>query len=141
MIQSGVERVPKATQVEPRGSHESRAGGTDAMGTSVAAKDKGSEQRHMRWVSVLGGGTGSFSILSGLRTYEELWIQSIVTMMDSGGDSGRLRDEFGVLPPGDLRRCLVALSEETQLLRDLFSFRFVDAPLEGRSFGNLFFWP
>ena len=60
-------------------------------------------------------------------------------MMDSGGDSGRLRDEFGVLPPGDMRRCLVALSEETQLLRDLFSFRFVDAPLEGRSFGNLFF--
>jgi len=109
------------------------------MGTSVAAKDKGSEQRHMRWVSVIGGGTGSFSILSGLRTYEELWIQSIVTMMDSGWDSGRLRDEFGVLPPGDLRRCLVALSEETQLLRDLFSFRFVDAPLEGRSFGNLFF--
>lgn len=60
-------------------------------------------------------------------------------MMDSGGDSGRLRDEFGVLPPGDMRRCLVALSEETQLLRDLFSFRFADAPLEGRSFGNLFF--
>jgi uncharacterized cofD-like protein len=60
-------------------------------------------------------------------------------MMDSGGDSGRLRDEFGVLPPGDVRRCLVALSEETQLLRDLFSFRFTDPPLEGRSFGNLFF--
>jgi uncharacterized cofD-like protein len=60
-------------------------------------------------------------------------------MMDSGGDSGRLRDEFGVLPPGDVRRCLVALSEESKLLRDLFSFRFLDAPLEGRSFGNLFF--
>ena len=93
----------------------------------------------MRRVSVIGGGTGLFSILSGLRTYEDVWLQSIVTMMDSGGDSGRLRDEFGVLPPGDLFRCLVALSEETQLLRDLFSFRFVEAPLEGRSFGNLFF--
>ena len=93
----------------------------------------------MRRVSVIGGGTGSFSILSGLRTYEDVWIQSIVTMMDSGGGSGRLRDEFGVLPPADLRLCLVALSEETQLLRDLFSFRFVEAPLEGRSFGNLFF--
>ena len=92
-----------------------------------------------RRVSVIGGGTGSFNVLSGLRAYADLWIQSIVTMMDSGGDSGRLRDEFGVLPPGDMRRCLVALSEETQLLRDLFSFRFVDAPLEGRSFGNLFF--
>lgn len=92
-----------------------------------------------RTVTVIGGGTGSFNILTGLRLYEDLWIQSIVTMMDSGGDSGRLRDEFGVLPPGDARRCLVALSEETQLLRDLFSFRFLDPPLEGRSFGNLFF--
>lgn len=92
-----------------------------------------------RTVTVIGGGTGSFSILTGLRTYEDLWIQCVVTMMDSGGDSGRLRDEFGVLPPGDVRRCLVALSEETQLLRDLFSFRFAEPPLEGRSFGNLFF--
>ncbi len=92
-----------------------------------------------RRVSVIGGGTGSFNVLSGLRADADLWVQSIVTMMDSGGDSGRLRDEFGVLPPGDMRRCLVALSEESQLLRDLFSFRFVDAPLEGRSFGNLFF--
>jgi len=89
-------------------------------------------------VSVIGGGTGSFSVLSGLAPYEDLWVQSIMTMMDSGGDSGRLRDEFGVLPPGDLRRCLVALSEESKLLRDLFSFRFVDAPLQNRSFGNLF---
>ena len=90
-------------------------------------------------VTVIGGGTGSFNLLSGLRTYTELQIQSIVTMMDSGGDSGRLRDEFGVLPPGDVRRCLVALSEETKLLRDLFSFRFTEPPLENRSFGNLFF--
>lgn len=90
-------------------------------------------------VTVIGGGTGSFNVLTGLRPYEDIWVQSIVTMMDSGGDSGRLRDEFGVLPPGDVRRCLVALSEETQLLRDLFSFRFSESPLEGRSFGNLFF--
>ena len=89
-------------------------------------------------VSVIGGGTGSFSVLSGLGPYENLRVNSIVTMMDSGGDSGRLRDEFGMLPPGDVRRCLVALSEESKLLRDLFSFRFVDAPLENRSFGNLF---
>ncbi len=89
-------------------------------------------------VSVIGGGTGSFSVLSGLGPYENLHVNSIVTMMDSGGDSGRLRDEFGMLPPGDVRRCLVALSEESKLLRDLFSFRFVDAPLENRSFGNMF---
>lgn len=91
-----------------------------------------------RSVTVIGGGTGSFHVLSGLRTRRDLEIRSVVTMMDSGGDSGRLRDEFGLLPPGDVRRCLVALSEESALLRDLFSFRFAEAPLEGRSFGNLF---
>ena len=95
--------------------------------------------RTPRVVTVIGGGTGSFHVLRGLRPYEHLWIQSVVTMMDSGGDSGRLRDEFGVLPPGDVRRCLVALSEESKVLRDLFSFRFEEEPLEGRSFGNLFF--
>lgn len=62
---------------------------------------------------------------------------SVVTMMDSGGHSGTLRDNFGVLPPGDARRCLVALSQESELLRDLFSFRFQGSPLEGHSFGNL----
>ena len=89
--------------------------------------------------TVIGGGTGSFTLLTGLRSYRELDVRSIVTMMDSGGDSGRLRDEFGVLPPGDLRRCLVALSEESELLRQLFSFRFEETPLEGRHFGNLLF--
>jgi uncharacterized cofD-like protein len=92
-----------------------------------------------RAVSVIGGGTGSFHVLSGLRPYADLGIRSIVTMMDSGGDSGRLRDEFGVLPPGDARRCVVALSEESTLLRELFSYRFEEEPLRGRSFGNLFF--
>lgn len=90
-------------------------------------------------VTVLGGGTGSFNVLKGLRAYPQLDLCSIVTMMDSGGDSGRLRDEHGVLPPGDLRRCLVALSEESDLLRELFSFRFNEPPLDGRSFGNLLF--
>jgi hypothetical protein len=75
-------------------------------------------------------------VLTGLRSYPDLEIRSIVTMIDAGGDSGRLRDEFGVLPPGDLRRCLVALSDESALLRDLFSFRFSEAPLAGRSFGT-----
>ena len=92
-----------------------------------------------RIVTVIGGGTGSFHILSALRMQAGLSIRSVVTMMDSGGDSGRLRDEFGVLPPGDVRRCLIALSEESSLLRNLFSFRFDEAPLEGRSFGNLLF--
>jgi uncharacterized cofD-like protein len=92
-----------------------------------------------RTVTVIGGGTGSFNILKGLRLYPDLDIRSIVTMMDSGGDSGRLRDEFGVLPPGDIRRCLIALSEESELMRELFSFRFGKGPLEDRQFGNMFF--
>lgn len=90
-----------------------------------------------RTVTVIGGGTGSFNILMGLRR-AGVWPESIVAMTDSGGDSGELRDAFGVLPPGDARRCLVALSEESQLLRDLFSFRFDEQPLRGRNFGNLF---
>lgn len=89
-------------------------------------------------VVVIGGGSGSFNVLSGLRSRPELALSSVVTMMDSGGDSGELRDAFGVLPPGDLRRCLVALSEESDILRDLFSFRFEEPPLTGRNFGNLF---
>ena len=85
---------------------------------------------------MIGGGSGSFSVLSGLRSV--CHCHSIVTMMDSGGDSGTLRDAYGVLPPGDARRCLVALSEESEILRDLFSVRFEEEPLKGRNFGNLF---
>ncbi|MFT5441425.1 MAG: putative cofD-like protein [Myxococcota bacterium] len=89
-------------------------------------------------IVVIGGGTGSFSVLSGLRPYD-LDVCSIVSMMDSGGNSGKLRDAYGVLPPGDLRRCLIALSDESQLLRDVFSFRFEEPPLAGHNLGNLFF--
>lgn len=90
-------------------------------------------------VAVIGGGTGSFQVLSGLRDHRHLDLTSIVTMADSGGDSGRLRDEYGLLPPGDLRRGLLALSEESPLLRDLFNFRFTEDPLRGRNLGNLIF--
>lgn len=88
-------------------------------------------------VTVIGGGSGSFQILTGLKDIPGLEIRSIVSMMDNGGDSGVHRDDYGVLPPGDLRRCLVALSEETQLLRDLFQYRFEEGSLSGRSVGNL----
>src|SRR5215813_2305222 len=109
----------------------------DSASKNTFFRDRQLDMR--RTITVIGGGTGSFHVLTGLKSYaDDFWIQSIVTMMDSGGDSGRLRDEFGLLPVGDLRRVLVALSEETQLIRDLFSFRFLEAPLEGRSFGNLF---
>lgn len=95
----------------------------------------------MKKVVTIGGGTGSFNLLSGLKQYP-LDITSIVTTFDSGGSTGVLRDEFGTLPAGDVRRALVALApeREDQFLRELFQVRF-EAPgssLHNHSFGNLF---
>lgn len=86
---------------------------------------------------VIGGGSGSFSVLSGLKSNLSVNISAICSMMDSGGHSGVLRDAYGVLPPGDVRRCLVALSQETELLRDLFSYRLQEEPYDGANIGNL----
>ncbi|HSX23534.1 MAG TPA: gluconeogenesis factor YvcK family protein [Candidatus Saccharimonadales bacterium] len=89
-------------------------------------------------IVVIGGGTGSFTLLSGLKRQTKN-ITALVNMADDGGSSGVLRDELGVLPPGDIRQCLVALSESPQALRDLFNYRFPnDTSLAGHSFGNLF---
>ncbi len=89
-------------------------------------------------VVVIGGGTGSFTVLRGLKGRVE-HLTSIVTMFDSGGSAGLLRDEFGILPPGDVRRGLVALADEDDMLRKLFMFRFDEhSSLQGHSFGNLF---
>jgi uncharacterized cofD-like protein len=87
-------------------------------------------------VVVIGGGTGSFTVLSALKeTYANL--TAIVTMADDGGSTGTLRDELGVLPPGDVRQCLVALSESPKI-RDLFNYRFNEGTFGGHSFGNIF---
>ncbi|MHB1865083.1 MAG: gluconeogenesis factor YvcK family protein [Candidatus Saccharimonadales bacterium] len=89
-------------------------------------------------IVVIGGGTGSFTILNGLKQLE-CNLTALVNMVDSGGSTGQLRDEYGVLPPGDVRQCLVALSEAPEPLRNLFNFRFpAGSALEGHSFGNLF---
>jgi len=87
-------------------------------------------------IVVIGGGTGTFTVLSGLKKYPYN-LTAIVSMADDGGSTGRLRDELGVLPPGDIRQCLVALSEADLLLRDLFNYRFNRGTLEGHSFGNI----
>jgi len=87
-------------------------------------------------IVVIGGGTGSFTLLSGLKRYTDN-LTALVNMSDNGGSTGQLRDELGVLPPGDIRQCLVALSE-TAKVRDLFSYRFDEGKLDGHSFGNLF---
>lgn len=85
----------------------------------------------------LGGGTGTFTVLSGLK-HLPFDLSAIVTVADNGGSSGVLRDEFGVLPPGDMRQCIVALAKEDMLLRELFNYRFDRGSLKGHSFGNLF---
>lgn len=86
---------------------------------------------------VIGGGTGNFVVLSGLKNYP-VELSAIVSMADDGGSTGILRDELGVLPPGDVRQCLVALSDSSRLMRNLMNYRFENGGLGGHSFGNLF---
>src|ERR1044072_2613809 len=95
----------------------------------------------------IGGGTGLSTLLAGFKrlvgkTEEEIWLASlsaIVTVSDDGGSSGRLRDELQMLPPGDIRNCMIALSEDATLLSRLFQYRFSGSgDLAGHSFGNLF---
>ena len=88
-------------------------------------------------IVVIGGGTGTFTVLSGLKKHP-VNLTAIVTMADDGGSTGRLRDELGVLPPGDIRQCLVALSEGGDELRKLFNHRFDKGTFAGHSFGNIF---
>lgn len=89
-------------------------------------------------VVVLGGGTGLSTLLQGIKFFTSN-ITAIVTVTDTGGSSGRLRDEMDVLPPGDIRNCLVALADAEPLIRNLFQYRFEEGEgLTGHSFGNLF---
>jgi 2-phospho-L-lactate transferase/gluconeogenesis factor (CofD/UPF0052 family) len=89
-------------------------------------------------VVVVGGGTGLNALLSGIKFFTNN-ITAIVTVTDTGGSSGRLRNEMDTLPPGDIRNCLVALADAEPLIRDLFQYRFEDGEgLKGHNFGNLF---
>ncbi len=90
----------------------------------------------MKNIVVVGGGTGTYVILSGLKDYP-VHLSAIITMMDSGGSTGRLRDQYGVLPPGDIRQALVALSQSDIIWRELFLYRFSNGDLGGHNFGNL----
>mgnify|MGYP005812138345 CR=1 FL=1 len=123
--------------------------------TANPTEIRGATLRPLRVVAI-GGGTGLSTLLKGLKNYvlhapytgqpqpassvvviEEL--TAIVTVTDDGGSSGRLRREFGMLPPGDIRNCIVALSEDEALMSRLFRYRFPEnSKLEGHSFGNLF---
>src|SRR5712692_3516140 len=114
------------------------------------SSDTGKAGPELRVVAI-GGGTGLSTLLKGLKRYVPTpalatpgqptirELSGVVTVSDDGGSSGRLRKEFNMLPPGDVRNCIVALSEEEALLAKLFQHRFVKGSgLEGHSFGNLF---
>jgi len=88
-------------------------------------------------VVALGGGTGMSTLLRGLKEYTSN-LAAIVTVADDGGSSGRLREEYRILPPGDFRQCLVALADAEPLVKQLFNHRFQNGSLNGHSFGNLF---
>jgi uncharacterized cofD-like protein len=120
--------------------------------TEFRFSDKTARERGLRVVAI-GGGTGLSTLLKGLKRFvlspNEIPVSkpgspvigdlcAVVTVSDDGGSSGRLRKEFNMLPPGDIRNCIVALSEDEALLSKLFRHRFDKGGLEGHSFGNLF---
>jgi uncharacterized cofD-like protein len=91
----------------------------------------------MKKIVTVGGGTGSYTVLSGLKNIPDVSLTALVSMADDGGSTGVLRDELGVLPPGDVRQCLVALSEHSDVMRKLMNYRFSEGTLKGHSFGNI----
>jgi len=95
------------------------------------------EKKSDKKIVVIGGGTGVFTVMLGLKKHFRD-LTAVVTMADDGGSTGILREEFGILPPGDIRRILIALSPADQgLLSELFNYRFQEGGLAGHSFGNL----
>src|SRR5438874_7504020 len=88
-------------------------------------------------IVAVGGGTGMSALLRGLKVYTSN-LSAILTVADDGGSSGRLRDEYRILPPGDFRQCLIALADAEPLMKQLFDHRFKEGSLDGHSFGNLF---
>src|SRR4051812_40429510 len=118
--------------------------------TRVSLLEKSALKSPLRIVAI-GGGTGLSTLLSGLKKHARgvknasqlgrptAEITAVVTVTDDGGSSGRLRRDFDILPPGDIRNCMTALSEDTGLLSQLFQYRFASGRgLKGHSFGNLF---
>lgn len=91
----------------------------------------------MKNIVTIGGGTGSYTVLMGLKELKDVSLFALVSMSDNGGSTGVLRDELGVLPPGDVRQCLVALSEHSDIVRKLMNYRFSEGSLTGHSFGNI----
>ena len=92
----------------------------------------------MKKITTIGGGSGQFTLLSALRDIKGIEISSVVSMADSGGSTGRLRDEFGILPPGDILKCLLALSPKREYARKILQTRFKNSKkLKGHNAGNM----
>jgi len=93
-------------------------------------------------VTAIGGGTGLSSLLRGLKRLVKEGVitelNAVVTVADSGGSTGRLRKDYNIPAPGDIRNCIVALAETEELLKNLFQYRFEDGELKGHAFGNIF---
>jgi len=115
----GIVRFERAT---PETAREIRLHGRLARGPRVVA---------------IGGGNGLAALLRGLK-HRTSNLTAVVTVADDGGSSGRLRHDMGILPPGDIRNCLVALADDESLMSRLFQYRFSNGGLQGHSFGNLF---
>ena len=95
-------------------------------------------KRERKKLVTIGGGSGQFSLLSGLRDLKETDISAVVSMADSGGSTGRLRDELGILPPGDVLKCILALSPHRDIARKILLTRFMkDRHLRGHNAGNM----
>ena len=101
---------------------------TDALNAAKAAGRK---------IVAIGGGTGLSALLLGLKEYTDN-ITAVVTVTDDGGGSGKIRQEFGTLPPGDVRNCLLALANTISMMNEVLNYRFTEGSLKGQSFGNLF---
>ena len=87
-------------------------------------------------IAVIGGGTGLSTMLRGLKLYSN-HLTAVVTVADNGGSSGMLREDLGILPPGDIRNCILALADTEPLMSDLLNYRFTEGRLQGQNFGNL----
>ena len=93
-------------------------------------------KKRSKKIVVIGGGTGVYTVLTGLKKYP-VFLSAVVSMADNGGSTKILREEFGILPPGSVRPALVALSNSEKLLSDLFNYRFEKGSFNGHNFGNL----
>jgi uncharacterized cofD-like protein len=133
MTPSGDQKPAAASRTPPPAATAPRPG-TGSAPLPAARRATGEEAPR---VVAFGGGTGMSALLRGLRHYTDR-ITAIVTVTDNGGSSGRLRNEFEIVPPGDIRNCLTALADVDPLLIEAFQYRFSEGEFRGHCFGNLF---